>query len=1282
MVPRKKRSKLWNYFEELKPTLVKCTTCKKEIKVFHPKHSTKLMRLHLSKHGIFLDNDTFSLHDDLKQYYSELSGYKAKCNDCGKTMSFLTNITRLRKHLRRHSTRILSRDEPSSSSLADNSIDSSADRQSQDASDLPIQALKEAIEKTGALNEPSTFSSTAYIMDLSTGKYIPLHQNQEQVPSSLPVQSFKETAENTGVLDEPSTSSSADYVMDPSAEHQSGEPCGFPVQSFEQMTEGTSALHSDWFYYTIPSDSSSTYYVMAPSAEHQSGEQPGLPVQSFEQMTEGTSALHSTDIMAPTRKRSMLWNYFEKLNYSLVKCTTCQKEIKTPNPTRRTKIMRAHILNTINLYYRTITPAPARRRNKLWNYFEELNPSLVKCTTCKKEIKIPERRKFMLIFRVHLNSYDIEKKTQEVMEIFRKIETFVDKVRNLPSTSSLADNSIDPSADRQRRGQTQESLSLPAQSAQSFEQMRKGTSALNKTIKKASIKRRSKLWNYFKELKPLLVKCTICKKEIKISRLSNRIKTFRAHLSIKHGIFLYNDTFTLPDDLSQYYLELSRYKAKCKDCDKTLSFLSEQLVRRKKRSKFWNYFEELKPLLEKCTTCKKEIKIPHPTRRTKIMRAHILNVHGISIDDETVTLPDDLKQYYSELPGHKAKCNNCGKAVSFLTNIENLRDNYKGIEKKTQQVVELFRGIKTFAGKVHHLTVMVPRKKRSKLWNYFEKLKPTLVKCATCTKEIKISRLKEIKIMRIHLSRQTIITAPARKRNKLWNYFEELNPSLVKCTTCKKEIKISHPKNRIIILRTHLFNEHGIYLDDDIRKLPDDLKQYYSKLPGYKAKCNNCGKTKGQILRTLVEAITVPHLISDNIYYRTVIMAQKRKRSKLWNYFEEVNPSLVKCTTCKKEIKIPYPNNSRTIIFRKHLFNKHKIYLDDDIFSLPDDLKEYYSKLPRYKAKCNNCGKTLSFLSNFKNLRRHVKRHSTSIQSPDEPNTSITTGFDTNPTAECQSQESPGLPVQSFEQTRKETSTLDKTIIKPPTRKRSKLWNYFEELKPSLVKTVMVPKKKRSKLWNYFEELKPTLVKCTTCKKEIKIFHPKHSTKLMRLHLSKHGIFLDNDTFSLQDDLKQYYSELSGYKAKCNDCGKTYSFIRNPTYLREHLKRRHSTKIQSQDEPSTSSLPNTMDPSAERQGQDISDLPVQSFKEKAGALNDGSNNIEKKTQKVLELFRGTETFVGKVQKTKHFKFNGLYYKSFYRKIYIPLRQSQKQVPSGLPVQSFKKTAKNIEVLDE
>ncbi|TGZ46343.1 hypothetical protein DBV15_09902, partial [Temnothorax longispinosus] len=225
------------------------------------------------------------------------------------------------------------------------------------------------------------------------------------------------------------------------------------------------------------------------------------------------------------------------------------------------------------------------------------------------------------------------------------------------------------------------------------------------------------------------------------------------------------------------------------------------------------------------------------------------------------------------------------------------------------------------------------------------------------------------------------------------------------------------------------------------------------------------------------------------MYYRTV-MVLKKKRSKLWNYFEELKPTLVKCRTCKKEIKISRPSNNTTI-FRTHL-KRHGIFLDNDTLTFPDDLKQYYSQLPEYKAKCNNCGKTLSFLGSSTNLREHLRRHSIRIQSRD--------------------------------------------------------------------KTVMVLRKKRSKLWNYFEELKPTLVKCRTCKKEIKISHPSSSTAIFRAHLKRHGIFLDNDILTFSDDLKQYYSELPEYKVKCNNCGKTLSFLGNTTYLREHL-RRHSIRI-------------------------------------------------------------------------------------------------------------------------
>ncbi|XP_071628919.1 uncharacterized protein [Temnothorax longispinosus] len=686
------------------------------------------------------------------------------------------------------------------------------------------------------------------------------------------------------------------------------------------------------------------------------------------------------------------------------------------------------------------------------------------------------------------------------------------------------------------------------------------------TVIIALTRKRSKLWNYFEKLNHSLVKCTTCKKEIKTPNPTRRTKIMKAHILNVHGISLDDETVTLPDDLKQYYSELTGYKAKCNNCGKAVSFLtnienlrvhlrrhstriqsrdeenlqtlveaitvphlvSDNLYYRttptKKRSKLWNYFEELKPKLLKCTSCKKEIKVSDPTGYTKVMRMH-LSRRGIFLDNDILSLPDDLRQYYSMLPGYKAKCNNCGETISFLTTFSSLRRHFRRHCTRT-----------------HSQDETAQTKKRSKLWNYFEYLKPKLLKCTTCKKEIKISHPKHYVTrmrMRIHLSRHGIfldtlpddlrqcyselpgykakcnncgetvsfltnfsnlrrhfrrhctriqnqnetVMVPRKKRSKLWNYFEKLKPKLLKCTTCKKEIKVSYPKYRITIMRKHL-SRHEIFLDDDIRTLPDDLRQCYSELPGYKAKCNNCGETVSflttfsSLRRHFRRHCTRTHSQDET--------AQTKKRSKLWNYFEELKPLLVKCKKCKKHFDVPDKKKlMRT--FRRHLFNVHGIFLDNDTLSLPDDLKQYCSELPGYKAKCNNCGQTVSFLTNFRNLRKHLKRHSTRIQSRDET----------------------------------------------------------------------TPTKKRSKLWNYFEELKPKLLKCTSCKKEIKVSDPTRYTKVMRMHLSRHGIFLDNDILSLPDDLRQYYSMLPGYKAKCNNCGKAMSFLTNFSNLREHLRRHY-----------------------------------------------------------------------------------------------------------------------------
>ncbi|XP_071626767.1 uncharacterized protein [Temnothorax longispinosus] len=861
-------------------------------------------------------------------------------------------------------------------------MDPSAERQNQNISGLPVQSFK---EKTGAFNV--TLSSTSHDKDPNLERQI-----QEIVNFVL---RSEQSRKETRALDGPNTSISMGIDTNSAAECQIQESPGLPVQLFGQTRKEISAFDK-------PSTSSLADNGMDPTAERQSGELSGLPVQSFKKMAEETGALDKPSTSITT-------------GFDTNPNAICQSQEKV-----------------------------------------DLDPQT--CERSKKE-------------KAHIGT---------VM---------------------------------------------------------------------TSIKKWSKLWNYFEELKRSLLKCTTCKKEIKVSHQTNRTKKMRAHLFNVHGISLDDDTLTLPDDLKHYYSELPGYKAKCKDCGKTVSFLTnvgtlrvhlrrrhsikiqsqnkKVTASRRKRSKLWNYFEELKPTLVKCTTCQKEIKIPYPTKCTKIMRVH-LNKHGISLDDDIYTLlPDDLREYYSVLPGYKAKCKNCVKTVSFLTNMSNLRIHLRihstriqirditssladngmdpSAERQSQDTsglpVQSFKETAEETGKLNEPSTSsladysvdptAERQSEELSGLPVQSFKETTEKTGTLDEpstsssmdyntnsaaECQSQEIVDLDPQTCEQSRKGTrardgkVTAPRRKCSKLWNYFEELKPSLVKCTTCKKEIKVFYPRNLTRIMREHLLNKHRISLDDDTLTLPDDLKQYYSELPEYKAKCKNCGKTLSFLTNT---GYLRKHLRRHSI--RILSQDEKgsrKKRSKLWNYFEELKPSLVKCTTCKKEIKVLHLKD-RTKIMRVHLLKKHGISLDDDTVTLPDDLKQYYSELPGYKAKCKNCGKTLSFLTNTGYLRKHLRRHSIRILSQDEKGS----------------------------------------------------------------------RKKRSKLWNYFEELKPSLVKCTTCKKEIKVLHLKDRTKIMRVHLlKKHGISLDDDTVTLPDDLKQYYSELPGYKAKCKNCGKTLSF--------------------------------------------------------------------------------------------------------------------------------------------
>ncbi|XP_071630796.1 uncharacterized protein [Temnothorax longispinosus] len=1346
MVPRKKRSELWNYFEELNPLLVKCTTCKKEIKVSHS--ATKAMRMHLSRHGIFLDNDTHTLPDDLKQYYSELPEYKAKCNNCGETVSFLTNITNLRKHLRRHSTRIQSPDE---TVIVD-------PKRKRSKIWNYFEKLKPLLVKcTTCKREIKVSHRTCYTsvmrMHLSRhGIFLDkdiLPDNLRQCYSELP--GYKAKCNNCGVtvsflsrsgnlrnhLRRHSTitqNRDETVIMAPTKRHSKlwnyfeelkpllvkcttckkeikvSHPKHYTKVMRMHLSRHGIFLNND--IHTLPDDLKQ-YYSELPGykAKCKDCDETLSFLSNMENLRKHLRSRHSTTIqsrdetviMAPKRKRSKFWNYFEKLKPLLVKCTTCKREIKVSTPRNYSTVMKRHLSKhgifldngTLSLpddlkqYYsklpeykakcnncgktlsfltnfrdlrthlrkhstsiqspdETVIMAPKRKRSQFWNYFEKLKPLLVKCTTCKREIKVSHQTRYIKLMRLHLSRHGIfaDNDTHTIPDNLKQYYS------ELPGYKAKCNN-------------CGETVSFLTNVGNLRKHLRRHSTITQSRDETTPRRRHSKLWNYFEELKPLQIKCTTCKKEMKVSHPNHYTKVMRMHLS-RHGIFLDNDTRTIPDNLKQCYSKLPGCKAKCNNCGKIVSFLKDfsnlgrhlrrhstitqsrdETTPRRRHSKLWNYFEELKPLQIKCTTCKKEMKVSHPNHYTKVMRMH-LSRHGIFLDNDTLSLPDDLKQYYSELPRYKAKCNNCGKAVSFLTNIGHLRKHLRRHSTTIQSRDET-----------------KPTKKSSKLWNYFEELKPTLVKCTTCKGEIKVStprnyttvmkrhlskhgifhdndtrtipdNLKQcysklpgckakcnncgetvsFSHLRVHLRKHSTITqnrdetTPTKKRSKLWNYFEELKPLLVKCTTCKREIKVSHPTKYTNLMRMHL-SRHGIFADNDTHTIPDDLKQYYSELPGYKAKCNNCGKAVSfltdykNLRRHLRRHSTITQSRDE-----TVIMGPKRKRSQFWNYFEKLKPLLVKCTTCKREIKVPH--ETRYIkLMRLHL-SRHGIFADTDTHTIPDDLKQYYSELPGYKAKCNNCGKAVSSLTNYKNLRRHLRRHSTITQSRDE------------------------------------------TVIMAPKRKRSQFWNYFEKLKPLLVKcttckreikvshetcyiklmrlhlsrhgifadtdthtipddlkqyyselpgykakcnncgkavsfltnyknlrrhlrrhstitqsrdetVIMAPKRKRSQFWNYFEKLKPLLVKCTTCKREIKVSHETRYIKLMRLHLSRHGIFADNDTHTIPDDLKQYYSELPGYKAKCNNCGKAVSFLTDYKNLRRHL-RRHSTITQSRDE--------------------------------------------------------------------------------------------------------------------
>ncbi|XP_071630000.1 uncharacterized protein [Temnothorax longispinosus] len=1263
--PKGKRRKLWDYFKGLKPSLVKCTMCKKKIKTPNPPtRRTKIMRVHLLKrHGIFLKDDTFKLPDDLRQYYLELPGYKAKCIDCCKTLSFLTNIAPLRQHLERHSTRIQSQDDPSTSTSTC-VMDSSVERQSQHTSGLPVQAFKETTEKTGALNESSSSISTGY-----NTNHTAECQSQETV--DLALQTCEQSRKETRARDGPSISSLTGHDTNPSTECQSQESPGLPILLSEQIRIALDTIER-------PRTSITMGFDTRPTVECQSQESPGLSVQSFKETAENAGILEKS--------------------------------------------------STSSLADYRMDP-PAERQNQ---------------DTSSLPIQL---------FKGALN----------------ESSTSISTGYNTNSTTEC---------------HSQETVDLDPQTCK---QSRKETRACDGTVTMTWGRKRSKFWNYFEELNnPSLVKCTICKEEIKIHH-SNSVQIFREHLLIKHGISVNNDTYILPDVLKQYYSELPEYKAKCKDCGKTFTFLTSMVYLREH-------------LIRHSTKIQSR---DEPSTSTLV--DYIMDNSAERQSQDTSSLP---VQSFKETTRKTGVLNEPSTSSSTGTDMD------PNAERQTQETVDLALQSCEQSKKE---TRTCDRPSTSSSTGYI--MDPSTEKNVILQHQNRQNRFPVItsvlsgrfisKDALAKLGRlKTIHSAPTTEKNHLRQSQKQEPPGLPVQSfkeAIEKTSALDEPSTSAVV----------DYITDNSAKRQS---QYTSDLPVQPFKettettgtlneprpssstsydidpnaehqnqetvdlaLQSCEQLKKETRARVRSSTSISTGYNTNSTAEchsqetvdldpqtceqsrketracdgTVIMAPKRKRNKLWNYFEELKPSLVKCAICKIEIHMPHPSNSTGIMI-KHL-NRHEIFLNNDTFTLSDDLRQYYSELPRYKAKCNDCSKTISFLTNNARLRKHLRRHSTKILSLDEPSTSTlvdyimdnsaerqsqntslpvrpfketteTTGtlnepstsssanYNIDPDAERQSQERVDLVLQSCEQLKKETRTCLKssTSISTGYNTNSTAECHSQEtvdLDPQTCKqsrketracdgtVTMTWGRKRSKFWNYFEELNnPSLVKCTICKEEIKIHHS-NSVQIFREHLLiKHGISVDNDTYILPDVLKQYYSELPEYKAKCKDCGKTFTFFTSMVYLREHLIR-HSTKIQSRDEPSTSTLVDyIMDNSAERQSQDTSSLPVQSFKEtteKTGALNEPSTlsstgtdmdpNAERQSQETIDLAlqsceqsrKETRTCDGPSTSSS----TGYIMDPSTEKN-ISLRQSQEQEPPGLPVQSFREAIEKTGALDE
>ncbi|XP_026330476.1 uncharacterized protein LOC113237974 [Hyposmocoma kahamanoa] len=326
-----------------------------------------------------------------------------------------------------------------------------------------------------------------------------------------------------------------------------------------------------------------------------------------------------------------------------------------------------------------------------------------------------------------------------------------------------------------------------------------------------------------------------------------------------------------------------------------------------------------------------------------------------------------------------------------------------------------------------------------------------------------------------------------------------------------------------------------------------------------------------------------------NVCTKRISERSNRRRSVLWNFYEELGSTGRRCKLCSK---IMSKNMAR------HLRLKHpKVYQQmqgslekrkKPAYEIPKSykcwVKKYCSKIDDGKYQCDICDKILSLpIGRFSNMKRHIRSKHPCVYDQ-EVNDLIGIRIETVDTPDSDTKEyledveefTNKSEEEGDENSAQEEADSELERVDSGTVLNEADPNFEEKIKYFCTKPVSGKKRASNPMWNFFETIEENhLYMCLGCNKQLSIYphnianlkrhikmkHKKQYEYMMKYLTSRKSCIESEEEAPLSFD-KYYFNLESEGQYKCKKCSEVIqSTEEDQSSLFNHIKDNHPDQI-------------------------------------------------------------------------------------------------------------------------